>query len=79
MTISGQEADFDVGQEIANLSADCHEIGAVASFVGLVRNACVIAKEINGLQSVNHSAQIATMTLEAQERHERQERISRDD
>ena len=35
--ISVQEADFDVGAEIAALSAGRHEVGAVASFVGLVR------------------------------------------
>jgi len=36
-TVSVQEADFDVGAEIASLSAGCSEVGAVASFVGLVR------------------------------------------
>ncbi|MDX5411092.1 MAG: molybdopterin synthase catalytic subunit MoaE [Thauera sp.] len=37
--VSVQEADFDVGAEIAALSADRRDIGAVASFVGLVRDA----------------------------------------
>jgi molybdopterin synthase catalytic subunit len=32
-----QEADFDVGAEIAALSAGRDDVGAVASFVGLVR------------------------------------------
>lgn len=64
MTISVQEGDFDVGREIADLSSGCREIGAVASFVGLVRNAGATAKEINGLQSASHSAQITAMTLE---------------
>lgn len=32
-----QEADFDVGQETAALSSGCLKVGAVASFVGLVR------------------------------------------
>ena len=36
-TISVQEADFDAGAEIAALSAGRDDVGAVASFVGLVR------------------------------------------
>ena len=36
--VSVQEADFDVGAEIAALTADNDATGAVASFVGLVRN-----------------------------------------
>jgi molybdopterin synthase catalytic subunit len=35
--ISVQEADFDAGAEIAALTADDPQAGAVASFVGLVR------------------------------------------
>lgn len=37
MSVSVQEADFDVGAEIEALSADDDGAGAVASFVGLVR------------------------------------------
>jgi len=37
MDVSVQEADFDVGAEIATLSTDDSLTGAVASFVGLVR------------------------------------------
>ena len=37
MTVAVQEADFDVGAEIAALSAEDAGSGAVASFVGLVR------------------------------------------
>lgn len=37
MSISVQEADFDVGAEIAALGARADNAGAVASFVGLVR------------------------------------------
>jgi molybdopterin synthase catalytic subunit len=36
--ISVQEADFDVGAEISALSAGRPDVGAVASFVGLVRD-----------------------------------------
>ncbi|MCM2290095.1 MAG: molybdopterin synthase catalytic subunit MoaE [Sulfuritalea sp.] len=37
MSISVEEADFDAGAEIAALSAGREDVGAVASFVGLVR------------------------------------------
>jgi len=37
MAVSVQEADFDAGAEIAALSAGREDVGAVASFVGLVR------------------------------------------
>ena len=38
MSVSVQEADFDVGSEIAALTANDARAGAVASFVGLVRD-----------------------------------------
>jgi molybdopterin synthase catalytic subunit len=37
VSVSVQEADFDAGAEIAALSAGREDVGAVASFVGLVR------------------------------------------
>ncbi|MCM2309300.1 MAG: molybdopterin synthase catalytic subunit MoaE [Sulfuritalea sp.] len=37
MSVSVQEADFDAGAEIAALSAGRDDVGAVASFTGLVR------------------------------------------
>lgn len=37
MSVSVQEADFDAGTEIAALSAGRDDVGAVASFTGLVR------------------------------------------
>jgi len=37
MSVSVQEADFDAGAEIEALSAGREDVGAVASFVGLVR------------------------------------------
>ena len=37
MSVSVQEADFDPGAEIAALTTDGGDAGAVASFVGLVR------------------------------------------
>lgn len=51
MSVSVQEADFDVGAEIAALSAGRFEVGAVASFVGLVRDA-------------NEGCGVSAMTLE---------------
>lgn len=51
MVVSVQEADFDVGAEIAALSAGRPAVGAVASFVGLVRD-------------INDGAGVHAMTLE---------------
>jgi len=51
MSVSVQEADFDVGAEIAALSHGRHEVGAVASFVGLVRD-------------ISDGSNVAAMTLE---------------
>lgn len=49
--VSVQEADFDVGAEIAALSSGDGQTGAVASFVGLVRKD-------------NEGGEVAAMTLE---------------
>lgn len=38
MDVRVQEADFDVGQELASLRAGRRDIGALAAFVGLVRD-----------------------------------------
>ncbi|PHV13082.1 molybdopterin synthase catalytic subunit MoaE [Chitinimonas sp. BJB300] len=38
MSISVQTADFDLGQEVDTLSQSDHSIGALVSFVGLVRD-----------------------------------------
>ncbi|MBW7860194.1 MAG: molybdopterin synthase catalytic subunit MoaE [Rhodocyclaceae bacterium] len=51
MSVSVREEDFDVGTETAALAADNPAVGAVASFVGYVRNA-------------NDGESIAAMTLE---------------
>ncbi|MFC5300990.1 molybdopterin synthase catalytic subunit MoaE [Azospira restricta] len=51
MSVSVQEADFDVGAEIAALTAGDPRAGAVASFVGLVRD-------------VNDGAGVSEMALE---------------
>jgi molybdopterin synthase catalytic subunit len=48
VSISVQEADFDVGAEIAALTAAAEDAGAVASFVGLVRR----DKSAGGIQAM---------------------------
>lgn len=50
-SVGVQEADFDAGAEMGLLSAGRHDVGAVASFVGLVRGA-------------NDGSGISAMTLE---------------
>ena len=51
MAVRVQHEDFDVGAEVARLRAGNPRIGAVASFVGVVRD-------------LNDGADVATMTLE---------------
>jgi molybdopterin synthase catalytic subunit len=58
MSVSIQEADFDTGAEIAALSAGREDVGAVASFVGLVR-----ADKASGLSALEGGA-VREMTLE---------------
>ncbi len=57
MNVSVQEADFDAGAEIAALSAGRDDVGAVASFVGLVR-----ADKTDS--ETNRAAAVQAMTLE---------------
>ena len=51
MTISIQEADFDLGSELTALRAGDARVGALASFVGLVRD-------------INEGCGVSEMTLE---------------
>jgi molybdopterin synthase catalytic subunit len=51
MTVRVQTADFDAGHEIATLRAGDARVGAVASFIGTVRD-------------VNDAANVSTLTLE---------------
>ena len=46
MTVRIQEADFDLSQEIANLRQARPQIGAIAAFIGLVR-------DVNGGEAVS--------------------------
>jgi len=51
VTVRVQQADFDVGAELTALRAGDTRVGALASFVGLVRD-------------VNHGVGVSEMTLE---------------
>ena len=51
MTVRVQREDFDVGREIAQLRLAAQGVGAVASFVGIVRD-------------LNEASEIRTLTLE---------------
>jgi len=51
MKVTVQEEDFDAGREMAAVRAKNPKVGAVASFIGVVRD-------------VNDGAGVATMTLE---------------
>jgi molybdopterin synthase catalytic subunit len=51
MTVRVQEADFDLGAELAALRAGDARVGALASFLGLVRD-------------INDGASVSEMTLE---------------
>ncbi len=51
MTVRIQKEDFDVSREIAQLRSGNPQIGAVASFIGVVRD-------------LNDGSSVATMTLE---------------
>jgi molybdopterin synthase catalytic subunit len=58
MSVSVQEADFDAGAEIAALSAGREDVGAVASFVGLVR------ADKSATVGAGGTAAVQAMTLE---------------
>jgi molybdopterin synthase catalytic subunit len=53
MAVRVQTQDFDIGAELEKLAADNHQVGGIASFIGLVRD---IAPEGSGASS--------SMTLE---------------
>lgn len=49
MRISVQGEDFDPGVEIRNLAAQSHGIGAIASFIGLVREVPMTLEHYPGM------------------------------
>ena len=60
MSVSVQQVDFDAGAEIAALSAGRDDVGAVASFVGLVRADKSATSEVGA----GDTASVQAMTLE---------------
>ena len=56
MSVSIQEADFDVGTEIEALSADDDGAGAVASFVGRVRGTDILAMTLEHYPAMTERA-----------------------
>ena len=62
--VSIHAADFDVGAEIAALSAGDAEAGAVASFVGLVRADKLAAEDSPKVSAGETAAAVHAMTLE---------------
>ena len=60
MSVSVQEADFDAGAEIAALSNGRDDVGALASFVGLVR----ADKAAEGISGAGDAPAVQAMTLE---------------
>jgi molybdopterin synthase catalytic subunit len=60
MSVSVQEQDFDVGAEIAALSGGRDDIGAVASFIGLVRADKLNTEKVGA----GGTAPVCAMTLE---------------
>jgi molybdopterin synthase catalytic subunit len=69
MNISIQEADFDVGAEITTLTADSTDVGAVASFVGLVRGGEIQAMTLEHYPAMTEKA-LADIVDEAKRRWE---------
>lgn len=65
--ISVQEADFDVGAEIAALSAGDDGAGAVASFVGLVRGGDILDMTLEHYPGMTEQA-LAEIVAQACER-----------
>ncbi|MEW5782740.1 MAG: molybdopterin synthase catalytic subunit MoaE [Pseudomonadota bacterium] len=65
--MSVQEADFDVGAEVAALSAGDPEAGAVASFVGLVRGGEVHAMTLEYYPGMTEDA-LAEIVAQAKAR-----------
>ncbi len=69
MSVSVQEADFDVGAEIAALTAGNVDAGAVASFVGLVRGGTIEAMTLEHYPAMTGKA-LDDIVAEARQRWE---------
>jgi molybdopterin synthase catalytic subunit len=69
MSVSVREADFDVGAEIAALTAGDVDAGAVATFVGLVRGGTISAMTLEHYPAMTEKA-IEEIVVEARGRWE---------
>jgi molybdopterin synthase catalytic subunit len=69
MSVSVQEADFDVGAEIAALTAGTTDVGALASFVGLVRGGEISAMTLEHYPAMTEKA-LDDIVAEAKRRWE---------
>lgn len=69
MSVSVREADFDVGAEIAALTAGGVDAGAVASFVGLVRGGSIEAMTLEHYPAMTEKA-LNEIVAEARRRWE---------
>jgi molybdopterin synthase catalytic subunit len=67
MSVRVQEADFDVGAELASLTVGSVDAGAVASFVGLVRGGEVSAMTLEHYPGMTEKA-LAEIVAEAKTR-----------
>jgi molybdopterin synthase catalytic subunit len=67
--IAVQEADFDVGAEVAALSAGDDGAGAVASFVGLVRGGDILDMTLEHYPAMTEQA-LADIVVQARDRWE---------
>jgi len=67
MKVGIQQADFDVGAEVAALSAGDAGAGAVASFVGLVRGGDILAMTLEHYPGMTEQA-LADIVAQARER-----------
>jgi molybdopterin synthase catalytic subunit len=69
MSVSVQEADFDVGAEIAALTTGGVDAGAVASFVGLVRGGSINSMTLEHYPAMTEKA-LDEIVAEARRRWE---------
>ncbi len=60
IVVKVQDADFDVGAELAAMRIGKPTVGAIASFIGIVRD----VNAVTGNDGLQHSAQVGTLTLE---------------
>jgi len=67
MKVGIQQADFDVGAEVAALSAGDAGAGAVASFVGLVRGGDILAMTLEHYPGMTEQA-LVDIVAQARER-----------